>query len=129
MEDLPGPTGNWATFLLGARRRAEELAYGRGWEAEYPRIAWRLRNLGIVHPQTSTITFEKIAQPWLRDLAKRWARWRLSGGINAGTVRAGVRMVARFSAFLPAEVTGLAHHAAPGDAASDGAVHLGVIAA
>lgn len=38
-------------------------------------------------------------------------------------------MVARFSAFLPAEVTGLAHHAAPGDAASDGAVHLGVIAA
>ncbi|GAA3820243.1 tyrosine-type recombinase/integrase [Streptomyces chiangmaiensis] len=107
-----GPTGNWATgwgtFLLGARRRIEELVYGRGWEAEYPRTVWRLRNLGIVHPHTSTITFEKIAQPWLRDLAKRWARWRLSGGISAGTVRAGVRMVARFAAFLPAEVTGLA---------------------
>ncbi|MFE2677639.1 hypothetical protein [Streptomyces hygroscopicus] len=90
-----GPTGNWATgwgtFLLGARQRVEELVHGRGWEAEYPRTVWRLRNLGIVHLHTSTITFEKITQPWLRDLAKRWARWRLSGGINAHTVRAGVR--------------------------------------
>lgn len=107
-----GPTGNWATgwgtFLLGARRRIEELVYGRGWEAEYPRPVWRLRNLGIVHSHTSTITFEKISQSWLRDLAKRWARWRLSDGLGAGTVRAGVRMVARFSAFLQAEVTGLA---------------------
>lgn len=90
-----GPTGNsatgWGTFLLGARRRVEELVHGRGWEAEYPRTVWRLRNFGIVHLHTSTITFEKITQPWLRDLAKRWARWRLSGGINAHTVRAGVR--------------------------------------
>jgi integrase len=103
-----GRASGWCAFLLDAHRRIEDLAYGRGWEVEYPRDIWRLRNLGIVHPHTASITFEEIRQPWLRELAKRWARWRLSTGVNASTVRAGVRVVARFAAFLPAEVTDLA---------------------
>ena len=44
------PTG-WCAFLLDARRRIENLAHGCGWEVEYPRDMWRLRNLGVAHPQ------------------------------------------------------------------------------
>jgi integrase len=98
----------WSRFLLDARSRIEDLAYGCGWEVECPREIWRLRNLGLTHPHVATITFDAIPQPWLRELAKRWARWRLSTGINASTVRAGVRVVARFAAFLPPSATGLA---------------------
>jgi hypothetical protein len=34
-------------FVLDAYRRVEVLAYGQGWDVEYPRQVWRLRNLGI----------------------------------------------------------------------------------
>jgi integrase len=101
-------TTGWVAFVLDARARIEHLACGRGWEVEYPREVWRLRNLGVSHRHAATISFGQISQPWLRELAKRWARWRLATGINATTVRAGVRVVARFSGFLPPEVTGLA---------------------
>jgi len=98
----------WNRFLLDARQRIEALVYGSGWEVEYPREVWRLRNLGLTHTHVATVDFTAIPHPWLRELAKRWARWRLSTGINASTVRAGVRVVARFAAFLPPAVTGLA---------------------
>ena len=32
---------------LRSRREVENLCYGTGWEVEYPRDTWRLRNLGI----------------------------------------------------------------------------------
>ena len=28
------------------------------------------------------LTFTGIAQPWLRDLVKRWLRWRLGTGLG-----------------------------------------------
>lgn len=102
-----GRASGWCVFLLDARRRIEDLACGCGWETEYPRDEWRLRNLGILHPHAASIVFDTICQSWLRELAKRWARWRLTTGINASTVRAGVRVVARFATFLPPEVTGM----------------------
>ena len=47
----PGQPGVSATharsLIIYARRRIEELAFGRGWDVEYPRDTWRLRNLGI----------------------------------------------------------------------------------
>jgi integrase len=96
----------WCAFACDAHRRVEDLAYGCGWEVEYPREVWRLHNLVVTHRGVATISFEKIGQPWLRELTKRWARWRLSTGINAGTVRAGVRAVVRFAAFLPQDLIG-----------------------
>jgi hypothetical protein len=49
------------------------------------------------------VQFDGISQPWLRELAKRWTRWRLSAGIEAGgTCYRGVRAVTRFSVFLQA---------------------------
>jgi integrase len=89
----------WRAFVLDAYHRIETLAYGHGWDVEYPREVWRLRNLGVNH-RIATITFAPIPQPWLKDLAKRWARWQLSTGLGAGCVANGTRALARFGAFL-----------------------------
>ena len=83
MVDGPGraATGRgWRAFILDARRRVEALAFGSGWDTEYPRDTWRLRNLGIDQPE-ATISFAEIPQPWLRELAKRHARWQLATGL------------------------------------------------
>jgi integrase len=89
----------WRAFVLDARRRVEAIAYGRGWDVEYPRDLWRLRNLGVDH-RVATISFAQIPQPWLKELAKRWARWQLTTGLGAGSVADGARALTRFGAFL-----------------------------
>ena len=43
-----------------------------------------------------------ISQQWLKDLAKRWTRWRLSTGLEAQTCYRGVRALTRLSGFLAA---------------------------
>jgi integrase len=86
-------------FILDAYHRVEVLALGQGWDIEYPRPVWRLRNLG--HDQrTATLDFSNIPQPWLTALAKRWARWQLTTGLSPSTVRVGVRAVTRLGGFL-----------------------------
>ena len=107
----PGPRGISARggrqFTLDARARIEQLAFGSGWEVEYPRDKWRLRNLGIQPgKEVAAIDFAPIGQPWLAALAKRWCRWRLSAGLSAGEAAQGVRVIRRFSAFLAAHAPG-----------------------
>jgi len=100
----------WRAFILDARRRVEALAFGTGWDTEYPRDTWRLCNLGIDQPE-ATISFAKIPQPWLRELAKRYARWQLATGLSASTAGSGARAVTRFAAWLaslPGPPAGLA---------------------
>jgi hypothetical protein len=80
--DAPKSGRGWRAFILDARRRVEALAFGAGWDTEYPRDAWRLCNLGISQPE-ATITFAGIPQPWLRELAKRCTRWQLATGLSA----------------------------------------------
>ena len=99
------------TFVLDAYRRIEVLAIGQGWDIEYPRPVWRLRNLGIDQPSV-TIDFRGIPQPWLTALAKRWARWQLTTGLSPNTAKVGVRAVARFAGFL-------AHQSVPVDRLAD----------
>jgi integrase len=86
-------------LIIYARRQAEGLAFGRGWDTEYPRDTWRLRNLGI-DSHAATIRFGAIPQPWLKDLAKRWCRHRLASGISAGEPARATRIIARFGAWL-----------------------------
>ena len=64
-----------------------------------------------VDGETATISFAGIPQPWLTDLAKRWARWRLASGTGPSSVALGVRALARLAVFLaspPAGVDALA---------------------
>ncbi len=86
-----------ARLVAYAHRKLSDLADAEGWEAEFPRDVWLLRRLG--RPGNETLSFEQICQPWLRDLAKRWVRGRLSGELNLETVRRGLRSLHRFSAF------------------------------
>lgn len=95
----PGKKNGWCHFILGARRRVEALAFGAGWDTEYPRDTWRLRNLGIEHHE-ATVSFTGIPQPWLKDLAKRNARWQLATGRSASTAANGARALTRFAAWL-----------------------------
>jgi integrase len=98
----PGSKLGWHAFILDARGRVEALAFGAGWDTEYPRDTWRLRNLGIDQPE-ATISFAEIPQPWLRELAKRHARWQLATGLSAHTAGSGARAVTRFAAWLAAQ--------------------------
>ena len=95
----PGHGDSGRALLVYARRTVEELHAGRGWDVEYPRDAWRLRNLGVSEGP-ATVRFTQVSQPWLKELAKRWIRWRLSSGTGAGSVTKGALAIARFSAFL-----------------------------
>ena len=94
----PAPKdGTPRALLIYARRKVEDLVDAGGWEAEYPREVWQLRRLGFSGQQT--LTFQEIPQPWLRDLVKRWVRWRLGTGLGLEAVRRGLRALTRFARF------------------------------
>jgi site-specific recombinase XerD len=91
-------------FLRYARARLAELYQGSGWEAEFPLDVWDLRRLGLRPPSTTEGTarlrFDRIPQPWLRQLAKRWMRSRLGSGIGNAQVAADLLALTRFAHFL-----------------------------
>jgi integrase len=100
--------GSWhraRALLAYARGQVEDLACGTGWEVEYPRDLWRLRKLGISAPEAH-LDFGRIPQPWLRELAKRWLRWRLAGGISASQARWDLAALTHFAAFLTSAAPG-----------------------
>jgi site-specific recombinase XerD len=98
-----------AGLAVYARRVIEDLLHGRGWDVEYPRDIWRLRNLNLEQRlAAATINFASIPV-WLKDLVKRWARWRLSIGHATNYVAQDVKAISRLALFLADhDVTGLA---------------------
>ena len=101
-----GKGGTYQAFLLFARDSVEALSEGTGWEAEYSRDVWRLHRIPglVMNPGKSAdarirLRFDRVAQPWLRALSKRWARLRLSSGLSVGTVQSDVAALTRFSEF------------------------------
>jgi integrase len=105
------------SFLFYARDVVETLRDGVGWEVEYPRDIWRLSKLpGLKHSSSrprprSHLRFDRITQPWLKDLAKRWVRLRLTSGLSVGTGVSDVQALTKFSEFLAAaipDISGLA---------------------
>ena len=94
----PAPKdANQRALLVYARRKVEDLADAGGWEAEYPRDTWLLRRLGFPGDQVLNLT--DIPQQWLRDLVKRWVRWRLGTGLGLEAVRRGLLALTRFARF------------------------------
>lgn len=72
-------------FLLDAIGYLRDLVDGTGWDAEYPRDVWLLRRLGYPG-RDNVLRFTGITPIWLRQLTKRWVRWRLSTGTSLTTV-------------------------------------------
>jgi integrase len=103
----PAPKdSNPRALVIFARRQVEDLADAGGWDVEYGRDIWRLHNLGFEGRQT--LRFDRIPQPWLKELAKRWARWRISTGLCLEASRRAVRAVDRFAQFLSAPAVNIA---------------------
>ena len=102
---LPGQAKS-ALFLIDARNALESLRDGTGWEIEYPQDVWRLHKLpGITIPAgrpcpRARLRFDRVTQPWLRELAKRWTRLRLTSGLSIAAARGGVDALTCFSRFL-----------------------------
>lgn len=97
--------GNARAFVVFAHRCAADLAAGSGWDgtgwdAEYRHDVWRLRRLG--HPGNLSLDFTSIDQPWLRGLAKQWARQRMSCGVGLEAVRRGLTAITRLAGYLRA---------------------------
>ena len=75
-----GKKNNAIALLAWSRREVTDLAEGSGWDAEYPRDAWQMHRLGF--EGRYVLNFSRISQQQLKDLAKRWIRWRLSTGLG-----------------------------------------------
>jgi integrase len=96
----PAPLG----AVPAQRRKNPPARPGAGaadpWEAEFPKDVWDARKLGITVRRRSMIRFDSITRPWLKDLAKRWARWRLSTGLTVESAALGTAAIDAFNAFL-----------------------------
>jgi hypothetical protein len=101
-----GERGQARALLAYARDAIDVLDEGSGWESEYPQDIWRMSRLpGLVSSPDrpapgGLIRFDRITQPWLRELGKRWTRWRLASGTAVYTATADVWAITRFSQFL-----------------------------
>ena len=75
-------------------------------DAEYATDVWQAKRLGIARTRSPhQIRFDGIAQPWLRETVKRWARLRLGSGKAFGTVQVDTRAMVWFSCYLTATTT------------------------
>jgi hypothetical protein len=97
---IPLPTPTRAPRAPRARRQDPDRPANSAWDVEYGRDIWRLRELGVADGTRAHISFEAIPQPWLKELAKRWARWRLVTGSGVATAATGTTAVSRFAMFL-----------------------------
>src|SRR6202034_3774053 len=58
------------------------------------------RRLGFP-ARDAVLSFDRIEHQWLRELTKRWTRWRLSTGTALATVLADVRAITLFAGSFP----------------------------
>lgn len=86
-------------LLIYARRQVELLAFGSGWESEYERDVWRLAHLGSKVGRRN-VRFDKIPQPWFKELAKRRVRLQLAAGRSPGHAINTARAATVFALFI-----------------------------
>jgi integrase len=76
-------------------------AAGDQLDRRYGADAWQASELGVaVARGRGAVSFTGVAQPWLREGVKRWARQRLASGCAFNTIRSGALAFKRFSSFL-----------------------------
>ena len=82
-----------------------DLRDGTGWDSEYQRDVWLLRRLGVTGHDGARLDFTAVQPLWLRDLAKRWCRWRMSCGVGLGQLRNDRIALVRLSQLTPGLAT------------------------
>jgi len=87
--------------LRYAYRKLTDLVGGADADSEFARDVWRAEVLGIETVKgAGQIQFSNVAQPWLREAVKRYARFRLATGKAFPSVDIDVRSVRWLSRFL-----------------------------
>lgn len=72
-----------------------------GLDGEWASDHWRAERFGVsARRGAGYVSFEQIAQGWLREPVKRWSRFRLATGCSFTTIAAGALALGRFSRFL-----------------------------
>lgn len=90
-------------FALDCLTTLELAATGQN---EYDRDVWRMRHLGFAEHElegVAALDFRPIGVPWLRALAKRWIKWRISIGTRPATLHGYVRGLHTFMKYLATE--------------------------
>lgn len=93
-----------ALFTYAARYLGD-LVDPPGWDGEYPRDVWQMRRLGYPHAHR-VIRFDRIRQPWLRELAKHYVKYRLSVGLSPVHVTRDLAAIDTLAAALPGRDAG-----------------------
>ena len=76
-------------------------AAGDQLDRRYGADAWQASELGVAAARgRGAVSFTGVAQPWLREGVKRWARQRLATGCAFNTIRSGALAFKRFSSFF-----------------------------
>ncbi|MDI9886729.1 tyrosine-type recombinase/integrase [Streptomyces sp. HNM0645] len=89
-------------FIADTRFALEHLLIADDpWADQYPRETWDLRHLALAEGESRYLRFGGIPQLWLRELIKRWCRWRISTGISVNTVANNLRSLVHFARHLP----------------------------
>ena len=88
-------------FLAYAIECLLDLRDGTGWDSEYQRDVWRLRRLGVSGHDGARLDFTAVQPVWLRELVKRWCRWRMSCGVGLGQLRRDRIALVRLSWLTP----------------------------
>ena len=87
----PNSVGSaYQSFILDTCAALRNLAGVDPWQQQYPRAVWDLRALDLAGSQRR-LDFSRIEPGWLRELAKQWARWRLSRGNTGQSVATTLR--------------------------------------
>ncbi len=92
-----GSTSTMRAFLGYAIDCLSGLRDGTGWDSEYEADVWRLARLGLPVTRRARFDFRGVDPGWLRELIKRWLRWRISGGLAVGQVRTDFTALSRMS--------------------------------
>jgi hypothetical protein len=90
-------------FLGCAIERLHDLRDRAGWDSEYARDVWLPRRLGIAGYDGARLDFTAVQPLWLRELAKRWCRWRMSCGLGIRQLRKDRIALVRLSQLTPNE--------------------------
>lgn len=107
-------TSSTRAFIGYALDCLTSLRDGAGWQAEYHADVWRLARLGLPVTRRARFDFRGIHPAWLRELIKRWLRWRISTGLALGQVRKDFTALSRLAGLS----TGLGASAASLDRAA-----------
>jgi integrase len=92
-------------MTAGALRVVDGGRAPRGWEALWAKDQWRQRelphgDLAIAYDREVVLRFDGLAQPWLKEAARRWARTRLLASLSPRSMDRYLRELMVFSRWL-----------------------------